>query len=142
MRKKNDNIYNFNEDNEIDILADIYGEVYRLSMKNDNLSIIFANLSDNKYDILTIDDMSVKIKYWTYSEYEDYSLDSLDDQISLLYNDFYTKGEEWDPLIIIIHDSLNMSNCNSINDLTDCINNKLTILDVLKIYVYFTVRDK
>lgn len=139
MGKNNAIIYTFNGYDEDSVLTKIYSKLYRLAHIDDNLAVVFVNLSDNKYNIFTINDMTPEINCSLYSEYDDYSLDELDSQISLIYNDYYKLGKEWDTMAIIIHDSLKLSDCDSIEELENYINNKLNILDVLKLYVYFTV---
>lgn len=141
MSSKNASIHFFNDLNETEALADVYSEVYKLSLDYPNMSIIFVNLKENYYDTLTLHDLSVKVNYWTYSEYGDYSLDELEDQISLLYNDFYKPGAEWEPLVLIIHDATNMSDCGDFELLLEYLEDKVTLLEVLKLYIYCTVKN-
>lgn len=141
MSSKNASIHFFNDCNETEALADVYYEVYKLSLDNPDMSIIFANLKDSCYDTITIDDLSKKVNYWSYSEYSEYSLDELEDQISLLYNDFYKPGNDWEPLVLIIHDATNMRDCSDFETLLEYLENKVTLLEVLKLYVLCTVKN-
>ena len=130
----------FDSDNETDVLVNLYNKVYQLSQSNKNMTIIFINLTGN-YDTITINDLTKKIYSNSYSEYSDYSLSELEDQISLVYNDFYKPGIPWEPIVIIIHDAVKMIDCYDEYTLIDYLNDKLTLLKVLKTYIFCTIRN-
>lgn len=135
----NASITYFDNENEADTLVYMYDKAYKLSLDNENITLIFINLTGD-LDTLTIDDLSIKINYNSYSEYIDYSLIELEDQISLLYNEFYRKGIYYDPVVIIIHDANKMPDCADEYELLDYLNDKLALLKVLNLYIFCTVR--
>ena len=69
----NASISYFTNEDEIDALLHMYDKLYRLSLDNENIMIIFVDLTE-KLDTITIFDLANKIKYQSYSEYTDYSL--------------------------------------------------------------------
>ena len=124
---------------EIDALLHMYDKLYRLSLDNENIMIIFVDLTE-KLDTITIFDLANKIKYQSYSEYTDYSLLELEDQIDLLYKEFYRNNIYYDPVVIMIHDATKMPDCADEYELLDYLNDKLTLLKVLRTYIFCTVR--
>lgn len=131
----------FNSENEVDALVDIYDRVYKLSLKFEDLSIVFINLNGNP-DTPTIHDLNKTIYYNNYSEYNDYTLDELEDQICLIYREFYKQGKDYNTVVFIIHDSTEMSDCIDIESLKEYLEERLNLLDVLRMYVFCTVRDE
>lgn len=131
----------FNTENEVDALVDIYDRVYKLSLKFEDLSIIFINLNGNP-DTPTIHDLNKTVYYNNYSEYNDYTLDELEDQICLIYREFYKQGKDYNTLVFIIHDSTEMNDCSDMETLKEYLEERLNLLDVLRMYVFCTVRDE
>ena len=135
----NASISYFTDEDEIDALLHMYDKLYRLSLDNENIMIIFVDLTE-KLDTITIFDLANKIKYQSYSEYTDYSLLELEDQIDLLYKEFYRNNIYYDPVVIMIHDATKMPDCADEYELLDYLNDKLTLLKVLRTYIFCTVR--
>lgn len=135
----NASISYFTDEDEIDALLHMYDKLYRLSLDNENIMIIFIDLTE-KLDTITIFDLANKIKYQSYSEYTDYSLLELEDQIDLLYKEFYRNNIYYDPVVIMIHDATKMPDCADEYELLDYLNDKLTLLKVLRTYIFCTVR--
>ena len=135
----NASISYFTNEDEIDVLLHMYDKLYRLSLDNENIMIIFVDLTE-KLDTITIFDLANKIKYQSYSEYTDYSLLELEDQIDLLYKEFYRNNIYYDPVVIMIHDATKMPDCADEYELLDYLNDKLTLLKVLRTYIFCTVR--
>lgn len=135
----NASISYFASEDEIDALLHMYDKLYRLSLDNENIMIIFIDLTE-KLDTITIFDLANKIKYQSYSEYTDYSLLELEDQIDLLYKEFYRKNIYYDPIVIMIHDATKMPDCADEYELLDYLNDKLSLLKVLRTYIFCTVR--
>ena len=135
----NASISYFTNEDEIDALLHMYDKLYRLSLDNENIMIIFIDLTE-KLDTITIFDLANKIKYQSYSEYTDYSLLELEDQIDLLYKEFYRNNIYYDPVVIMIHDATKMPDCADEYELLDYLNDKLTLLKVLRTYIFCTVR--
>lgn len=135
----NASISYFTNEDEIDALLHMYDKLYRLSLDNENIMIIFVDLTE-KLDTITIFDLANKIKYQSYSEYTDYSLLELEDQIDLLYKEFYRNNIYYDPVVIMIHDATKMPDCADEYELLDYLNDKLTLLKVLRTYIFCTVR--
>lgn len=131
----------FDNMNESEVLLNIYNQLYMLSLKYEDLSIIFINLNDNS-DTPTIYDLNKEIYYNSYLEYADYTLDELEEQVCLIYREFYKPGKSYSPLVIIIHDSIEMSDCYDIETLKGYLEERLNLLDVLRIYVFCTVRNE
>ena len=135
----NASISYFASEDEIDALLHMYDKLYRLSLDNENIMIIFIDLTE-KLDTITIFDLANKIKYQSYSEYIDYSLLELEDQIDLLYKEFYRNNIYYDPIVIMIHDATKMPDCADEYELLDYLNDKLSLLKVLRTYIFCTVR--
>ena len=135
----NASISYFTSEDEIDALLHMYDKLYRLSLDNENIMVIFIDLTE-KLDTITIFDLANKIKYQSYSEYTDYSLLELEDQIDLLYKEFYRNNIYYDPIVIMIHDANKMPDCADEYELLDYLNDKLSLLKVLRTYIFCTVR--
>ena len=135
----NASISYFDCDSEVDALVHVYNKAYNISLDNENLTFIFINLTGD-LDTVTIHDLSNPVKYNTYSEYSDYSLMELEEQIYLLYNEFYKHGIYYDPVIIIIHDATKMPDCADEYELLEYLNDKLALLKVLRTYIFCTVK--
>lgn len=131
----------FDLDNEVDVLLNVYNKLYNLSLQYNDLSIIFVDLTD-KLNTLTIDDLNKKIPYNSYSEYREFSLLELEDQISLLYNEFYLKHITFEPIVIIIHDCTKMPDCADEYEMYEYLNDKLGLLNMLRTYIFCTVRNQ
>lgn len=131
----------FDSENETEVLLNVYNKLYKLSLEYNDLAIIFVNLTEDLYT-LSIDNLNKKIPYNSYSEYREYSLLELEDQISLLYNEFYLKHITFEPVVIIIHDCTKMSDCADEYEIYEYLNDKLGLLNVLRTYVFCTVRNQ
>lgn len=131
----------FCTDDEVDVLVELFNKAYRLGLDNeDGIILTYINLSGD-YKI-TIDDLSYPVNFSSYSEYNDYTLEDLEDQISLIYHEFYSQGIYYDPVVIMIHDAANMCDDKDEYELLNYLNDKLTLLEVMRVYIFCTVRDK
>ena len=131
----------FCTDDEVDVLVELFNKAYRLGLDNeDGIILTYVNLSGD-YKI-TIDDLSYPVNFSSYSEYNDYTLEDLEDQLSLIYHEFYSQGIYYDPVVIMIHDAANMCDDKDEYELLKYLNDKLTLLEVMRVYIYCTVRDK
>lgn len=130
----------FDSENETDVLVNIYSKLYDISIDYNDMTILFINLTGNM-DTVTIYDLNKIIHYFSYSEYNDYSMLELENQISMLYEEYYSKNIEFEPVIIIIHDATNMSDCADEYELVDYLNDKLTILKAMRTFVFCTIRN-
>lgn len=131
----------FCTDDEVDVLVELFNKAYRLGLDNeDGIILTYINLSGD-YKI-TIDDLSYPVNFSSYSEYNDYTLEDLEDQISLIYHEFYSQGIYYDPVVIMIHDAANMCDDKDEYELLKYLNDKLTLLEVMRVYIFCTVRDK
>lgn len=131
----------FDSENETDVLLNVYNKLYNLSLDYNDLSIIFVNLTGD-LDTITLDDLNKKIPYNSYSEYREFSLLELEEQISLLYNEFYIKHITFEPVVIIIHDCTEMPDCADDYEIYEYLNDKLGLLNILRTYVFCTVRNQ
>lgn len=129
----------FTTDSEADVLVYMYSKLYKLSLDYDNLTVLFINLTGNM-DTITIYDLNHNINYSSYSEYSDYSLNELEDQIYMVYNEFYKKNELYEPIVIMIHDATKMPDCVDEYELLEYLNDKLSLLKVLRMYIFCTVK--
>lgn len=131
----------FCTDDEVDVLVELFNKAYRLGLDNeDGIILTYINLSGD-YKI-TIDDLSYPVNFSSYSEYNDYTLEDLEDQLSLIYHEFYSQGIYYDPVVIMIHDAANMCDDKDDYELLKYLNDKLTLLEVMRVYIFCTVRDK
>ena len=130
----------FNEDNEDECLINIYAKLYDITIDNEYATVLFINLTGDM-NTVTIFDLNKNIKYGTYSEYSDYSLTELEEEINMLYKEFYSQYIDFEPMIIIIHDATKMPDCADDYELIEYLNEKLTILRAMQTYVFCTVRD-
>ena len=116
----------FDSENENDVLVNIYRRLYDISID---------------YNNITIYDLNKAIHYFSYSEYNDYSLLELENQIDMLYREYYINSIEFEPVVIIIHDATQMPDCADEYELVEYLNDKLTILRVMRTFVFCTVRN-
>ena len=131
----------FCKDDEVDVLVELFNKAYRLGLDNeDGIILTYINLSGD-YKI-TIDDLSYPVNFSSYSEYNDYTLEDLEDQLSLIYHEFYSQGIYYDPVVIMIHDAANMCDDKDEYELLKYLNDKLTLLEVMRVYIFCTIRDK
>ena len=135
----NASISYFTTDSEVDVLVYMYTKLYELSLDFDNLTVLFIDLTGNM-DTITIYDLNHNINYGSYSEYSDYSLNELEDQIYMVYSEFYKKNEPYDPIVIMIHDATKMPDCADEYELLEYLNDKLSLLKVLRTYIFCTVK--
>ena len=137
----NASISYFCNDDEVDVLVELFNKAYRVGLDNeDGIILTYINLSGE--DKITIDDLSYPINFSSYSEYNDYTLEELEEQLYLVYREFYTQGIYYDPLVIMIHDASRMCDDNDDYELIRYLNEKLAILDVMRVYIFCTVRDR
>lgn len=138
----NASISYFCEDDEVDVLVEMFNKAYRLGLDNeDGIILTYINLT-GEYDKVTIDDLTYRINFSTYSEYTDYTLEELEDQLYIIYHEFFTKGIYYDPVVIMIHDATKMCDDNDDYELIKYLNDKLALLDVMRVYIFCTVRDR
>lgn len=131
----------FCNDDEVEVLVELFNKAYQIGLDNeDGIILTYINLTGT-YNI-TIDDLTYPINFTTYSEYEDYTLEELEEQIYTIYHDFYSKGIYYDPVVIMIHDATKMCDDNDDYELIKYLNDKLTLLEVMKVYIFCTVRDR
>lgn len=131
----------FCTDDEVDVLVELFNKAYRLGLDNeDGIILTYINLSGD-YKI-TIDDLSYPVNFSSYSEYNDYTLEDLEDQLSLIYHEFYSQGIYYDPVVIMIHDASNMCDDKDEYELLKYFNDKITLLEVMRVYIFCTIRDK
>ena len=77
----------FCRDDEVEVLIEMFNKAYRLGLDvEEGIVLVYINLS-GEYKV-TIDDLSYSINFSTYSEYNDYTLEELEEQLSLIYNEF------------------------------------------------------
>ena len=137
----NASISYFCNDDEVDVLVELFNKAYRVGLDNeDGIILTYINLSGE--DKITIDDLSYPINFSSYSEYNDYTLEELEEQLYLVYREFYTQGIYYDPLVIMIHDASRMCDDNDDYELIRYLNEKLALLDVMRVYIFCTVRDR
>ncbi len=137
----NASISYFCNDDEVDVLVELFNKAYRVGLDNeDGIILTYINLSGE--DKITIDDLSYPINFSSYSEYNDYTLEELEEQLYLVYREFYTQGIYYDPLVIMIHDASKMCDDNDDYELIRYLNDKLALLDVMRVYIFCTVRDR
>lgn len=138
----NASISYFCRDDEVDVLVSLFNKAYNVGLDSeDGIILTYINLTGEP-DKITIDDLSYPINFSTYSEYTDYTLEELEEQLSLVYNEFYTKGIYYDPLVIMIHDAAKMCDDNDDYELIKYLNDKMALLDVMRVYIFCTVRDR
>ena len=138
----NASITYFCRDDEVDVLVEMFNKAYKIGLDVDMcIVLIYINLSGEP-DKVTIDDLSYPIHYSTYSEYNNYTLEDLEEQLYIIYNEFFTQGIYYDPVVIMIHDAAKMCDDNDEYDLIKYLNDKLALLDVMRVYVFCTVRYK
>ena len=65
----------------------------------------------------------------------------LENQIDMLYREYYINSIEFEPVVIIIHDATQMPDCADEYELVEYLNDKLTILRVMRTFVFCTVRN-
>ena len=137
----NASISYFCNDDEVNVLVELFNKAYRVGLDNEEgIILTYINLSGE--DKITIDDLSYPINFSSYSEYNDYTLEELEEQLYLVYREFYTQGIYYDPLVIMIHDASRMCDDNDDYELIRYLNEKLAILDVMRVYIFCTVRDR
>ena len=138
----NASISYFCRDDEVDVLVEMFNKAYKLGLDTeDGIVLVYINLTGEP-DKVTIDDLSYPIHYSSYSEYNDYTLEDLEDQLSLIYHEFYSQGIYYDPVVIMIHDAAKMCDDNDDYELINYLNDKLALLDVMRVYIFCTVRDR
>ena len=131
----------FSKGDEEDALVGIYNNAYKIAKDNEAIALIFINLS-NEYDTITMDDLTYPIPYGSYSEYNEYTFEELEDQIYYIYKEFYSQGILYEPVVIIIHDASKLCEDNDDYHLIRYLDEKLTLLDIMQIYVFCTIREK
>ena len=131
----------FSKGDEEDVLVGIYNIAYKISQDNKAISLIFINLA-NEYDTITIDDLTYPIPYGSYSEYNEYTFEELEDQLYYIYKEFYSQGILYEPVVIIIHDASKLCEDNDDYQLIRYLDEKLTLLDIMQVYVFCTIREK
>lgn len=132
----------FCRDDEVDILVEMFNKAYRLGLESENGIILsYINLT-GEYNKVTIDDLSYPINFVTYSEYDNYTLEELEDQIRLIYNEFYTQGIYYDPVVIMIHDAAKLCDDNDDYELIKFLDNYITLLEVMNVYIFCTVKER
>lgn len=137
----NASISYFCNDDEVNVLVELFNKAYRVGLDNEEgIILTYINLSGE--DKITIDDLSYPINFSSYSEYNDYTLEELEEQLYLVYREFYTQGIYYDPLVIMIHDASRMCDDNDDYELIRYLNEKLALLDVMRVYIFCTVRDR
>lgn len=130
----------FDSENETEVLVNIYSKLYDLSIDYSDMTIIFINLTGDM-DTITIYDLNRSINYYSYSEYSDYTLFELEDQINMLYTEFYLQHIEFEPVVLIIHDATKMVDCTDEYELVEYLNDKLTLLKAMRTFVFCTIRN-
>lgn len=132
----------FCNDDEVEVLVELFNKAYRIGLEHEEgIVLSYINLT-GEYDKITIDDLTYPINFSTYTEYNDYSLEDLEEQLSLIYNEFFTQGIYYDPVVIMIHDASKMCDDNDEYELIKYLNDKLALLDVMRVFVFCTVRDR
>jgi len=131
----------FSKGDEEDALVGIYNIAYKIAQDNEAITLIFINLS-NDYDTITIDDLSYPIPYGSYSEYNEYTFEELEDQIYYIYKEFYSQGVLYEPVVIMIHDASKLCEDNDDYQIISYLDDKLTLLDIMQVYVFCTIREK
>lgn len=131
----------FCNDSEEEVLVGLYNKAYNIALDNDGITLMFINLTGN-LSTVTIDDLTYPIPYGTYSEYTDYTFEELEEQIYYIYKEFYSKGILYEPVVIIIHDSSKMCEENDDYQLITYIDEKVSLLEVMQVYVFCTIRDR
>ena len=131
----------FSKGDEEDALVGIYNIAYKIAQDNEAISLIFINLS-NDYDTITIDDLTYPIPYGSYSEYNEYTFEELEDQIYYIYKEFYSQGVLYEPVVIMIHDASKLCEDNDDYQIISYLDDKLTLLDIMQVYVFCTIREK
>ena len=132
----------FCEDDEGTVLVELFNKAYNIGLENeDGIILTYINLTGS-YSKITIDDLTYPINYTSYSEYSDYTLEELEEQLYVIYHDFYSKGIYYDPVVIMIHDATKMCDDNDDYELIRYINDKLALLEVMRVYIFCTVRDR
>ena len=132
----------FCEDDEGTALVELFNKAYNIGHDNeDGIILPYINLTGS-YSKITIDDLTYPINYTTYSEYNDYTLEELEEQLYVIYHDFYSKGIYYDHVVIMIHDAAKMCDDNDDYELIRYINDKLALLEVMRVYIFCTVRDR
>lgn len=131
----------FSKGDEEDALVGIYNKAYKIAKDNEAIALIFIDLS-NAYDTITIDDLTYPIPYGSYSEYNEYTFEELEDQIYYIYKEFYSQGILYEPVVIIIHDASKLCEDNDDYQLIRYLDEKLTLLDIMQVYVFCTIREK
>ena len=131
----------FCNDSEEEVLVELYNKAYNIALDNDAITLMFINLTGN-LSTITIDDLTYPIPYGTYSEYNDYTFEELEEQIYYIYKEFYSKGILYEPIVIIIHDSSKMCEENDDYQLITYIDEKVSLLEVMQVYVFCTIRDR
>ena len=131
----------FSKGDEEDALVGIYNIAYKIAQDNEAITLIFINLS-NDYDTITIDDLSYPIPYGSYSEYNEYTFEELEDQLYYIYKEFYSQGVLYEPVVIMIHDASKLCEDNDDYQIISYLDDKLTLLDIMQVYVFCTIREK
>ncbi len=132
----------FCRDDEVDVLVEMFNKAYRLGLESENGIILsYINLT-GEYNKVTIDDLSYPINFVTYSEYDNYTLEELEDQIRLIYNEFYTQGIYYDPVVIMIHGAAKLCDDNDDYELIKFLDNYITLLEVMNVYIFCTVKER
>lgn len=138
----NASISYFCEDDEVDVLVEMFNKAYRIGLDTeDGIILTYINLT-GEYDKVTIDDLTYRINFSTYSEYTDYTLEELEEQLYLIYHEFFTQGIYYDPVVIMIHDASKLCDDNDDYELIKYLNDKIALLDVMRVYIFCTVRDR
>lgn len=130
----------FCRDDEVEVLVEMFNKAYKIGLHSEN-GIILSYINLTGYDKVTIDDLSYPVNFTTYSEYDNYTLEELEDQIRVIYNDFYTQGIYYDPVVIMIHDAAKLCDDHDDYELIKFLDNFLTLLEVMNVYIFCTVRE-
>ena len=130
----------FSKGDEEDALVGIYNIAYKIATDN-NITLMFINLADNYWDTLTIDDLTYPIPYNTYSEYREYTFEELEDQIYYIYKEFYSQGILYEPVVIIIHDAAKLCEDRDEYQLIAYLDDKISLLEVMQVYVFCTIKE-
>jgi hypothetical protein len=130
----------YSKDDEEDALVGLYNKAYKIALNNDGVTLMFINLTEC-LDTVTIDDLTYPIPYGSYSEYTDYTFEDLEEQIYYIYKEFYSKGILYEPVVIIIHDSAKLCEFNDEYQLITYLDEKVSLLEVMQVYVFCTINE-
>ena len=131
----------YSKDDVEDVLVGLYNKAYKIALDSDGIALMFINLTGD-LGTVTIDDLTYPIPYGSYSEYTDYTLEDLEEQIYYIYKEFYSKGILYEPVVMIIHDSAKMCEDDDDYQLISYLDDKLSLLEVMQVYVFCTINEK